>query len=160
MGRVISEAPPPRRNFMCFAMRPTNTFGFTTWVVVVPVTVQISGEFTAQAGAKISYDWEKATLVGEIPVSTSLALKAFGGVGVGKVAGAGAYGSAKLALDMAFLRDPFVRKVDLTGELGVKAYVGPFEYARAICLQHMASVFLFQRSPCADASRKRGGGGK
>ena len=108
----------------------TKTFGFTTWVVVVPVTVQISGEFTAQAGAKISYDWEKATLVGEIPVSTSLALKAFGGVGVGKVAGAGAYGSAKLALDMAFLRDPFVRKVDLTGELGVKAYVGPFEYAR------------------------------
>ena len=135
----------------------TKTFGFTTWVVAVPVTVQISGEFTAQAGAKVSYDWEKATLVGEIPVSTSFALKAFGGVGVGKVAGAGAYGSAMLALDMAFLRDPFVRKVDLTGELGVKAYVGPFEYARPFAyntwhLYSSSSVARTQMLPGSEAA--------
>ena len=114
---------------VCKATTPT--FGFTTWVVVVPVTVQISGYAEVKAGAKISYSFSDATLSGEFPLTLTLGLEAFVGVGVGQVMGGGFYGSADVKFGMQLFDDPFLKNIDLTGELGGKVYVGPFEYQRA-----------------------------
>ena len=113
----------------------TPTFGFTTWVWVVPVTANIKGEAEVQGGAKISYNWEDSTVKGEFPLTITLGLEAFGGVGVGTVVGVGAYGSAEAEFDTRLFVNAFLRSVDLTGELGLKAYFGPFEYTRAFAHQ-------------------------
>ena len=109
----------------------TPTFGFTTWVVVVPVTVQVGGYLEFDVGAKVSYDWGDATLEFDLPMTLTLGLEAFGGIGMGPVFGVGAYGSADVDFDMDLMLDPFLRGVDLTGSLGLKVYAGPFEASRA-----------------------------
>lgn len=110
----------------------TPTFGFTTWVVVVPVTVQVSGYIEAQAGVKTKLDLSNFTFSDtEFPLNITLGLNAFGGVGVGQVVGVGAYGDADVKFEMQLFLNQFLRAIDLTGELGLKAYVGPFEYSKA-----------------------------
>ena len=108
----------------------TPTFGFTTWVVVVPVTANIKGSVELQAGSKISYNWDAQTLSGEFPLTLTLRLEAFGGVGVGKAVGVGAYGAGDAEFETLLFHDPFLQSINLTGELGVKAYLGPFEYEK------------------------------
>ncbi len=108
----------------------TPTFGFTTWVVVVPVTAYINGYAELKAGLKVTYDFSTSTLNAESPFTITLGLDAFGGVGVGTVVGVGAYGNANVKFDMLRFTGKFLRSIDLTGELGVKAYVGPFTYQR------------------------------
>ena len=104
---------------------------YNTWVVVVPVTVHIKLGLAADVIGEITYDWEKATLLGNMSINPSATLTAFGGVGVSEYVGVGAYGSAKLAAEIGLLGTPKgVQKVDLTGELGVKAYLGDETYER------------------------------
>jgi hypothetical protein len=110
----------------------TPTYGFTTWVAVVPVTVQVSSTFDVQAGLSASYDWKNATFVGDLPIELSVKLKIFGGVGVGKCVGAGAYGSGELKAEVGtFTTYKGLKTLDLTGELGIEAYVGMFEYTKS-----------------------------
>ncbi len=106
-------------------------FGYTAWVVVVPVTANIELSLEAGVLGEVSYDWKNATLLGIVDINGSAELKAFGGVGVSTFVGAGAYGSAKLAGLIRLLGMPQgLQSVDLTGELGLKAYAGPFTYER------------------------------
>ena len=139
---------------VCKATTPT--FGFTTWVVVVPVTVQVSGSAELKAGAKISYNWESSTFSGEFPLTLTLGLDAFGGVGVGKAIGVGAYGSANVAFGMQVFLSPFLKSVDLTGDLGIKAYVGPFEYQRSFAHNtwHLYTANNVRNAKLQDADTK------
>lgn len=106
-------------------------FGFTTWVVVVPVTVQVGLDLEGNLIGEIGYDWANAQLIGSVDFDASAKLSAFGGVGVGKAIGAGAYGSAELGGKIRIIGTPWgLRSVDLTGELGVKAYIAWFTYER------------------------------
>ena len=109
----------------------TQTFGFNTVVVIVPVTVQIKAELEAQAGGKIKYNWTTEQLDAGIHFDVTLGLDAFAGAGIGKVVGVGTYGKADVEFDAELGTNSQVNKVDLTGELGLKAYVSSFEYHRA-----------------------------
>ena len=88
-GDINSKTAKGELYIACTARTPVA--GWTTWVVVVPVTVRIYGQLDLQAGAKISYDWGNATFNGTIPVEIEMAIKAFGGIGVGKCVGVGVY---------------------------------------------------------------------
>lgn len=105
---------------------------FNTIVVVVPVTVQIGVNFKLEAGAKATYNWGTQTFDGNLMLNPSIKLTAFGGIGIGKLVGIGAYGSAELAvLYNLFGTEQGLRSIDLTGELGLKAYLAIFTYQRA-----------------------------
>ena len=106
-------------------------FGYTAWVWVVPVTANVELSLEGGVLGEISYDWKNATLLGIVDINGSAELKAFGGVGVSTFVGAGAYGSAKLEGLIRILGTPWgPQSLNLTGELGLKAYAGPFTYER------------------------------
>lgn len=107
------------------------SFETNMWVVVVPVTIQIKLSLEGTVGLEVSYDWASATLDGDIHFAPSATLTVFGGVGVSSLVGIGAYGSAKLDADIELIPNQEVKKVDLTGELGAKAYLAWFEYSKA-----------------------------
>ena len=108
-------------------------YGYNTWVWVVPVTVQIKLGLEGDLIGEIEYDWANATLKGgQLDFKPSAELEAFGGIGVDKAIGVGAYGKAKLELLWRILGIPQgVQSVDLTGELGVKAYLAWAEWRKA-----------------------------
>ncbi len=119
-------------NFMLQFKLDAFSYEFNTIVVVVPVTVQVKIGIEGDIIAEISYDWENATVKGAVDVDFLLKLKAFGGVGVSKLVGVGAYGDAKLKLSTHLITPPvYLKSAELTGELGLKAYVGPLERSRA-----------------------------
>lgn len=96
-------------------------------VVIVPVTVQVKVNAELVTVGTISYDWTNATFLGSLDMNPSVGLTVFGGFGTSGIAGIGAYGSAVLANEFRLLGSPKgLRTVDLTGELGIKAYVGMF----------------------------------
>lgn len=110
----------------------TKTIGFNTVVVSVPVTVQIKVTADMKLGGNVSYNWSENTFDAGIALDLTVGLNAFGGVGVGKLVGVGAYGDAKLLVESELKgTDPGLKKIDLTGELGLKAYVAWFTYERA-----------------------------
>ncbi|MCI6720270.1 MAG: hypothetical protein MR451_05620 [Clostridiales bacterium] len=110
----------------------TKTFGFNTVVVVVPVTVQVKGSIEAQLGGEILYNINTNHLDGGLKFEIEVGLSAFGGVGAGKVLGVGTYGQAAVSTLVRFLNTQSgVEKVDLTGELGLKAYCAKFTWERA-----------------------------
>ncbi len=100
-------------------------------LVYVPVTVQFKVSGEAQAGLKVALDLSTLTLNAGLNVAPALKVTAFGGIGVSTLVGIGAYGSAKLDSDIDILPKPRVNKVDFTGELGLKAYMGFLEYTKA-----------------------------
>lgn len=105
---------------------------YNTWIVVVPVTVQVELGLSGSMLGDFGYDWENATFLGDIDAQFSGELKAFGGAGVSKAVGVGAYGSAKLDVKSRVIGKPQgLQNVDLTGELGLKAYLAWWEYERA-----------------------------
>ena len=104
---------------------------YNTVVVFVPVTVQVGVSLCGTAVGKITYNWEKATLSGDVTLASSVGVEALGAVGISDLIGAGAYGSATLDILLRILGTPAgLRSVDLTGELGVKAYVGALTYKK------------------------------
>ena len=110
----------------------TKTIDFNTVVVSVPVTVQIKVTADMKFGGDVSYNWSENTFNTGIALDLTVGLNAFGGVGVGKLVGVGAYGDAKLLVESELKgTDPGLKKIDLTGELGLKAYIAWFTYERA-----------------------------
>lgn len=110
-------------------------YGYDTlvpvWTIILPVTVQceLSAGMDVQAG--VSYDWENATFRSALTFNPWAELEAFGGVGAKKIAGVGAYGSALLEAEIKTKGTPNgLQYIDLTGELGIKAYLGPFSGER------------------------------
>lgn len=106
------------------------SYDFNTWCVVVPVTVQVDMSLEGSLIGEIKYNLTSSSLDGNLSFVPAATLNAFGGVGVSKLVGVGAYGSAKLEGEFEILPDPSVDRVDLTGELGLKAYLGMLTYER------------------------------
>ena len=105
--------------------------GPTTVVVVVPVTysVKISGE--AKLVFDFGMDLQTKTLNGDLTFTVTPGVKPFGGAGIGKLTGAGVYGSLKLPIELQLLGTTHkfgVNSVTLSGSFGIKAYLGPWEY--------------------------------
>lgn len=115
----------------------TKQFGFNTLVGVIPVTVHVQGKVSAQGGGKLEYTLSSGRIESAgIDLTVKPSLEAFGGVGVGSVVGVGAYGSAELEVQSRILgTDPGLKKVDLTGELGVEAYAAFLSYSHTFAHQ-------------------------
>lgn len=109
---------------------------YNTVVWVVPVTVQFSASFEAGFVGKFSYDLAQRKPTGRLGFDITPKLKAFGGVGFDKALSVGAYGNADLKFEINLVGDPRgLKSVDLTGELGVKAYIAFTEHKRAFAHQ-------------------------
>jgi len=121
-----------------FIQYQTRIFGYQTVVGFVPVTVQLKGTVDARIGGQIFYDWSRAILRYSGKVGITTGLHAFGGVGAGEAVGVGVYGRAGVLTE--FLgggteKNFHTDKVDLTGELGLKAYLACFSYEKAFAYQ-------------------------
>ena len=69
-------------------------------------------------------------------LNPSIKLSPFAGIGVGKLVGVGVYGAADLGAKWnIFGTNSGLQTVDLTGELGVKGYLGPLEAKKAFAHQ-------------------------
>lgn len=104
-----------------------------TMVSVVPVVIDITAGVEIKFAAGATWNFKAKTLNGDVTLNIKPYLEAFGGVGVGKFIGVGVYGKADLdcAIQLIGSATPFgINSVDLTGELGLKAYAGPFEYSK------------------------------
>ncbi len=120
--------------YLCLSGSVDTTLqGPTIVVIVVPVTYSIKFSAEGEFGYEFTYDMGTSTAHGDLAFKVTPGLKAFGGVGIGKYVGAGAYGSAKLPFEIQLMGTtitPGLNYVDLTGELGLKAYLGPWTYEK------------------------------
>lgn len=104
-----------------------------TMVWVVPVTVNIKAGVKGKAEATINWDAQKKELNGDLELDIKPQLNVFGGTGVGAFIGVGAYGEAEVDIDIQLLGttiSPGLNYVDLTGEMGLKVYAGPYTYEK------------------------------
>lgn len=110
---------------------------YNTVLWVVPFTVQVSADLKLEAGGTVSYQFDTETWSGNVSFNPTFALNPFMGVGFSKLAGAGVYGKGELAAkwNAIFGTEPGLRSVDLTGELGLKAYIGWLEAKKAFAHQ-------------------------
>lgn len=98
-------------------------------VMIIPVTLQIDVKLALETAGSISYRFNTETWNGNISMKPSIKLTPFLGVGASGVCGLGGYGQADLAAKWNILgtSSVFLQTVDLTGELGIKGYIGPLE---------------------------------
>lgn len=103
-----------------------NLLNYNTVVWIIPVTVQIDLKAQGSAIDTIYYDFDTEEFGGSLELKGSIALNAFAGIGVSKVAGIGVYGSATLSMEAPLLPECYFKSLDLTGDLGIKAYLAWF----------------------------------
>lgn len=118
---------------LCISMEASVNKTWQTVVYVVPVVIDLGAKLKVGADAAVNFNAKTLTLNGDLGVDMSVTLNAFGGVGVGKAIGVGATGSGKLAADAQIIgtsKPQGFNSVDLTGQLGIKAYVAFFEYEK------------------------------
>ena len=135
-----AEASPGSKTasgyLMIIAKITVAEFEYNTVVWIAPVTVQIGVDFSLEAGGMVSYSFDTQEWNGSIFLNPSFGLKAFAGAGYSKFLGAGAYGNADLAAKWnVFGTNSGLQSVDLTGELGIKAYIGALEAHKAFAHQ-------------------------
>ena len=106
-------------------------------VMIIPVTVQIGVNLALETAGSISYRFDTETWNGNVSIKPSIKLTPFVGVGMADVIGAGAYGMADLSAkwNIYGTNSGFLQTVDLTGELGIKGYIGPLEAHKAFAHQ-------------------------
>ncbi|MBR0510393.1 MAG: Ig-like domain-containing protein [Clostridia bacterium] len=125
---------------------------------VFPVTIQLNFGAKAKLQAKGSFDFGSSKLEGDFAVTISPYIDAFAGVGVDRWVGFGVYGSATADINIQLIGTSGAQglnSVDLTGELGLKGYVGPFEYKKDFAY-HTWHLYSRQQGP--SLAPKRGGG--
>ena len=111
-------------------------FQYNTVVWVIPITIQVGVDFSLEAGGMLSYRFDTKTWNGNIFLNPSIGLSPFVGIGYSDVVGAGVYGSAELSVGWnVFGTNRGLQAVDLTGELGIKGYIGPLEAKRPFAHQ-------------------------
>lgn len=103
---------------------------WTTWCVVVPITINMKLTMGLNTSVTMIYDLQTETLDGNLMISPFISFNIFGGIGVGRVAAVGAYGNATLQADFEVLPQQYCQQVSLTGEMGLKAYVWIFSYTK------------------------------
>ena len=100
---------------------------------VLPVTYSISFQGSATSESEIQWNPAASTFTGEATLTLKATAEAFGGAGIGKVVAAGVYGSVSFPCEIQLISSvvtPGVNTLDMIGELGAKAYLGPLEYKK------------------------------
>ena len=103
---------------------------------LVPITVQVGVKLSVEIGDKVSYRFDTNTWDGNFAVDAAFALSPFVGIGASELIGLGVYGDAELEVKWnVFGTNSGLQNADLTGELGVKFYLGPWEKKKAFAHQ-------------------------
>lgn len=108
--------------------------GPTVIVGIIPVTYSVKVGVDAKLSAAGGYDTKRAMFTGDLSFVLTPNLEAFGGVGVGSLVGVGVYGGGKLPIGIQLAGTSATagfNYVDLTGELGLKAYAACLTYKKA-----------------------------
>ena len=109
---------------------------YNTAIWVIPITIQVDVAFSLEAGGMVSYRSDTRTWNGNVFLNPSIGLSPFIGIGYSDAFGGGAYGSAELSVGWnVFGTNSGLQNVDLTGELGMKAYAGGLEWHKAFAHQ-------------------------
>ena len=109
---------------------------YNTAIWVIPITIQVDMTFSLEAGGMVSYRSDTRTWNGNVFLNPSIGLSPFIGIGFSDAFGGGAYGSAELSVGWnVFGTNSGLQNVDLTGELGMKAYAGGLEWHKAFAHQ-------------------------
>ena len=109
---------------------------YNTAIWVIPITIQVDVAFSLEAGGMVSYRSDTRTWNGNVFLNPSIDLSPFIGIGFSDAFGGGAYGSAELSVGWnVFGTNSGLQNVDLTGELGMKAYAGGLEWHKAFAHQ-------------------------
>lgn len=103
-------------------------FEYNTVVWILPVTIQVEVDFSLEAGGMVSYRFDTQTWNGNFFLNPAIGMSPFIGLGYSGVIGLGVYGEADLSAKWnVFGINSGLQTVDLTGELGIKGYIGAAE---------------------------------
>ncbi len=112
-----------------------------TWqtsVWIIPVVINIGADVDGKLALRGYYDFQEGKLGGEAKLSIKPSFNVFGGVGIGKAVGIGTYGSASMDFEVQIFSSKAksgLNHIDLTGELGIKAYLLFLEHKRIFAHQ-------------------------
>ena len=128
---------------LCLSVDVSVNKTWQTYVYFVPVVVDLGASWKTGLSATADFDASTGTLSGDVKLDTSIGVDVFGGIGLGKVTGVGATGSAEVGLAIQLLSTDSsngLDSVDLTGKLGVKAYFCAYEKSK-IFAQHTWQLY-------------------
>nr|WP_325195724.1 leucine-rich repeat protein [uncultured Oscillibacter sp.] len=109
---------------------------YNTVLWVLPVTIQIGLDMDMQGGITTGYQLDTDTWTFNGILNFLFKLDTFGGLGCSKIIGLGAYGDADLDIKWNVVgTESGLKAVDLTGELGIKGYIGWLEAQKAFAHQ-------------------------
>ena len=129
---------------------------FAVWVV--PFVINIDVGLKATSSVIGSYNFQTKTFNADWAAKISPYLEAFGGVGVGKAVGVGAYGSATMDIGIQLLgtsKPTGLDSIDITGELGIKAYFAIFEFKKSFVYKTYHLYTRTKRMPAKASQVKR-----
>ena len=129
---------------------------FAVWVV--PFVINIDAGLKATSSVIGSYNFQTKTFNADWAAKISPYLEAFGGVGVGKAVGVGAYGSATVDVGIQLLgisKPTGLDSIDLTGELGIKAYFAIFEFKKSFVYKTYHLYTRTKKMPAKASQVKR-----
>ena len=129
---------------------------FAVWVV--PFVINIDVGLKATSSVIGSYNFQTKTFNADWAAKISPYLEAFGGVGVGKAVGVGAYGSATADIGIQLLgtsKPTGLDSIDITGELGIKAYFAIFEFKKSFVYKTYHLYTRTKRMPAKASQVKR-----
>jgi len=138
-GKLDSSGNVTVKAYLCLLASASTKFqGPTVLVLGIPLTYSVKISLEGKLVGEVSWDLQKNTFFGDITFTFTPALEFFGGVGLSKFVGGGAYGSAELPIEIQLIGttvSPGLNKVDLTGEIGIKVYAGLLEYEKSFVHQ-------------------------
>ncbi len=146
-GKLNPDGTGHLKGYLCVSLNASYTFygpPIVVWVipigysVTVGVNASATGEGQVQLGAQ--------TYSGDLKLELKPYVNAFGGIMIGNLIGAGIYGSAEMPIEIQMIGTSDshgVNSIDLTGEVGVKAYIGPYEESHPA---HYGTWHLYDRN--------------
>ena len=129
---------------------------FAVWVV--PIVINIDAGLKATSSVIGSYNFQTKTFNADWAAKISPYLEAFGGVGVGKAVGVGAYGSATADIGIQLLgtsKPTGLDSIDLTGDMGIKAYFAIFEFKKSFAYKTYHIYSRTKKMPAKASQVKR-----
>ncbi len=142
-------------------------YGFGTQLVVVsiPVAVEVTvgTELTVGSNFSITYKDSEFSFGGNLKLEGEVEAEIFAGVGATGICAAGVYGSAGFGIECTLVSsdedEKGINKITFTYDIGVKAYVGPFEVSKSI-VSPDDDIILYEKKKSTTSASHGGGGAK
>ena len=133
-GKLSSGNISKLEGYVCFSIKQSAKYGWTIpTAIAVPVVVEVGATGEGNFFGTVTYDLETNNLSGTIGLDLSVSLDVLGGIGVSQVTAAGVTGKGTLDFEIYFASTnggAGLNSVELTAEMGVKAYMGRAEISK------------------------------